>query len=231
MAIRAMSLGFLVVALLVVAGPASAHRSGCHSAHTCPSDHHTYVWTDPNTGRSWDCAEPGAPEFDPSLDTTVITWEGYTYYCRAAGSSTPPPTTPPPTGGACQVYGAMPDRTCTPGATFPRATARQVCVRGYSSRVRNVPESVKRAVYARYGIATHTRGQYEVDHLISLELGGSNSIRNLWPEAALPRPGFHEKDKVENYLHARVCDGEMTLRRAQHLVATNWLTVYASLPH
>jgi hypothetical protein len=28
-----------------------------------------------------------------------------------------------------------------------------------------------------------------------------------------------------------VCDGQMTLRRAQHLIATNWLRVYATLPH
>jgi hypothetical protein len=68
----------------------------------------------------------------------------------------------------------------------------------------------------------------EVDHLIALELGGSNSIRNLWPEAALPKPGFHEKDKVENYLHRRVCAGRMTLRVAQRKMARNWLAVYRS---
>ena len=33
---------------------------------------------------------------------------------------------------------------------------------------------------------------------MSLELGGSNDIKNLWPEAALPTPGFHEKDAVED---------------------------------
>jgi len=30
-----------------VAHGAPSHQSGCHSQHTCPSDHHTYVWTDP----------------------------------------------------------------------------------------------------------------------------------------------------------------------------------------
>jgi len=47
-----------------------------------------------------------------------------------------------------------------------------------------------------------------------LELGGSNSIGNLFPEAADPRPGFHEKDKLENRLHALVCSGKMKLRTA-----------------
>ena len=49
---------------------------------------------------------------------------------------------------------------------------------------------------------------------------------NLWPEAATPKPGFHEKDKVENYLHDQVCDGKITLKEAQIEIATNWLNVY-----
>jgi hypothetical protein len=33
-----------VLAALVVTAPASAHRSWCHSSHSCPSDHHSYTW-------------------------------------------------------------------------------------------------------------------------------------------------------------------------------------------
>jgi hypothetical protein len=69
-----------------------------------------------------------------------------------------------------------------------------------------------------------------VDHLISLELGGSNSIANLWPEAAEPTPGYHQKDQVENYLHQQVCDGKMSLHDAQFQIATNWLNVYKRMP-
>jgi hypothetical protein len=61
-------------------------------------------------------------------------------------------------------------------------------------------------------------------------LGGSNDISNLFPEAASPKPGFHEKDKVENYLHDQVCSGAMTLQIAQIAIATNWLDVYNSMP-
>jgi hypothetical protein len=75
-------------------GVAISHTNGCHSAHSCPSDHHTYVWYD-SSGSGWDCAKPGADEYDPSRDTTTITYGGYTYYCRAAGSA--PPSPPPPT--------------------------------------------------------------------------------------------------------------------------------------
>ena len=67
------------------------------------------------------------------------------------------------------------------------------------------------------------------DHLISLELGGSNGIANLWPEPASPRPGFHEKDKVEDYLHQQVCNGSMSLSEAQDLIAHNWMKVYRKI--
>ena len=49
----------------------------------------------------------------------------------------------------------------------------------------------------------------------------SNDIANLWPEAASPTPGFHQKDEVENYLHDQVCSGAMSLKDAQTEIATN----------
>ena len=73
-------------------------------------------------------------------------------------------------------------------------------------------------------------GGVQVDHLISLELGGSNDIANLSPEQAEPRPGFHEKDKVENYLHDQVCSGAMSLTEAQVGIANNWLSFYQQMP-
>ena len=129
----------------------------------------------------------------------------------------------------CLVNGPLPDPLCTPGAIFPDATVEQICTPGYSSSVRNVSTSTKDQVYASYGIASHSPGEYEVDHLISLELGGSNDISNLFPEAAEPRPGFHEKDQVENWLHNQVCTGAIPLLQAQQEIATNWLAVYQQM--
>jgi hypothetical protein len=135
------------------------------------------------------------------------------------------PPAPTKTAG-CHVVGALPDANCTPGAVIATAMTDQICKPGYSGGVRNVSDSEKRAVYAEYGIYTHQTGQYEVDHLISLELGGSNDIANLWPEAANPKPGFHQKDGLENTLHAKVCAGTITLAEAQREIATNWLQAY-----
>lgn len=130
----------------------------------------------------------------------------------------------------CAAQDALPDTACSPGAIFADVTQDQVCTPGYSKNVRDVPEAVKNQVFAEYGIASHAAGEYEVDHLISLELGGSNDIANLWPEPAEPRPGFHEKDKVENYLHQQVCDGAMSMADAQYTIATDWLSVYNQMP-
>ena len=126
----------------------------------------------------------------------------------------------------CVAVNGIEDKACTPGAVITSATKAQICKPGYSSLVRNVPESEKNQVYAEYGITTHAADQYEIDHLISLELGGSNDISNLWPELADPAPGFHQKDQVENYLHKQVCDGKLSLKQAQQEIATDWLQVY-----
>lgn len=122
----------------------------------------------------------------------------------------------------CHINGKLHDQLCTPGAILADATVDKICVPGYTKTVRNVPGQLKNEVFAEYGIASHNPGEYEVDHLISLELGGSNDIANLWPQPAEPRPGFHEKDKVENYLHQQVCNGAMKLDQAQKIISTDW---------
>lgn len=127
----------------------------------------------------------------------------------------------------CDIDGALPDHRCTPGARFMYATKAKVCRSGYSKRVRNVTQATKNAVYTAYGITTQFNGHTgEVDHLVSLELGGSNSRANLFPEAASPTPGSHEKDRLENRLHAEVCSGQLSLTKAQKLIAGDWVAAY-----
>src|ERR1019366_7205190 len=116
------------------------------------------------------------------------------------------------------------DLRVTPGVTF-HVTVTTICRPGYSTSVRDVPESEKNQVYAEYGITHHTTGQYEIDHLISLELGGSNAIGNLWPELNDDAHGeLNSKDILENRLHALLCKGKVSLRSAQTLIASNWVT-------
>jgi hypothetical protein len=86
---------------------------------------------------------------------------------------------------------------------------------------------VKQKVYAEYGIAIHQPKEYEVDHLISLELGGSNDISNLWPQSYVTSPwNAHVKDKLENKLHALVCSGQLDLKTAQQEISHDWVAAY-----
>jgi hypothetical protein len=64
---------------------------------------------------------------------------------------------------------------------------------------------------------------YEEDLLISLELGGNpTDPQNLWPEPRYGSPTATNKDKVENYLKAQVCNRNMSLADAQRGIATDW---------
>jgi hypothetical protein len=80
-------------------------------------------------------------------------------------------------------------------------------------------------VYARYDVVWVPYA-HEVDHLISLELGGSNAIRNLWPEPYVGRWGARTKDVLENRLHDLVCEGRLALRSAQRQEASDWVAAY-----
>lgn len=118
------------------------------------------------------------------------------------------------------------DIQVTPGATTG-ATAKQLCAPGFrTASVRNVPESEKKKVYAEYRVTEKKGVCCEVDHLISLELGGSNDIKNLWPQPYLPKPGAHEKDVLENYLHRQVCAGKISLSDAQKEISRDWYGAY-----
>jgi len=120
----------------------------------------------------------------------------------------------------------VPDPKLTPGDTFD-VTTQDLCVPGYAKKVRNVPEEVRRQVYREYGITSHGRGDYEVDHLISLELGDSNSIKNLWPESYRTSPwNARVKDRLEDKLHQLVCSGQLDLKTAQEAIASNWIEAY-----
>jgi Protein of unknown function (DUF3761) len=130
--------------------------------------------------------------------------------------------------------GVLPDRRCSPGAYDSAVTQANIqstiCVSGYTATVRKVPASEKSAVYKEYGIAHHAPYSYEVDHIVSLELGGSNSIANLYPEAYANPNGARVKDRLENAMHAAVCAGTLALKTAQREISSNWLATYRHFP-
>jgi hypothetical protein len=128
--------------------------------------------------------------------------------------------------------GPLPNSTLTPGAVDKHVTqaniAQTICTAGYTKSVRNVSTKTKAKVYAAYGISKKDRTGYVIDHLVPLELGGSNDVKNLWPE---PKTGegtnSASKDAVEDLLNALVCsrsNGAALLAVAQLFIAADWRT-------
>jgi hypothetical protein len=64
---------------------------------------------------------------------------------------------------------------------------------------------------------------------VPLEAGGSNQFANLFPQPAAPRPGFHEKDRLENAIHDRACEQGDALRPLQGRAAKDWVALYRDL--
>jgi hypothetical protein len=128
---------------------------------------------------------------------------------------------------AFRDHGQLPDPRCTPGAVDPNVTQGNlrstICHPGYTKTVRPSSSVTDRFKYeVAYPAYSEPRSKKtELDHLVSLELGGSNDAANLWPEYP-PTP--NPKDKVENALHAAVCDGRVKLTAAQNAIASNWQT-------
>jgi hypothetical protein len=122
----------------------------------------------------------------------------------------------------------------TPGAVDAEVTQdniqETICVTGYTTRVRpptGFTNRLKRELMEENKLPGEP-SDYELDHVIPLELGGcGDCLTNLWMEP-LTHPGAHEKDRVENYLHRAVCDGQITLADAQMAVAQDWYSVYLS---
>jgi hypothetical protein len=115
----------------------------------------------------------------------------------------------------------VPNVALTPGDVFPNVSVDAICTPGYAGSVRHVTAIVRQQVFTAYGLTGNHTGYCdgpqgcELDHLISLELGGSNDPRNLWPESYDSQPwNAHVKDHLENTLHALVCSGKVSLTEA-----------------
>jgi hypothetical protein len=125
--------------------------------------------------------------------------------------------------------GDLPNPHLTTGAVDPSLTKVRLCASTFrTSRFRNVSIADKRKVYAAYRM--HAKAppcKCEVDHLIPIEIGGSNNAANLWPQSYNTKPwNAHVKDTLENKLHHLVCSNHMSLPDAQRCIVTDWITCW-----
>jgi hypothetical protein len=125
---------------------------------------------------------------------------------------------------------SFPEPSLTPGAVAT-VSREQVCM---SARPKNrtVPVSLQHAVFEEYGIPRAEPRAYEVDYLITPALGGSDDIRNLWPQSYSSAVwNARVKDALEDRLHDLVCDGSLDLVAAQHDISSDWIAAYKKYFH
>lgn len=130
----------------------------------------------------------------------------------------------------------LPDAACTPGAIDPAVTQASIhstiCVSGYTATIRPPASNTGKFKFRslqQYGMTYSTTVEY--DHLVSLQLGGANSVSNLWPEpnSATAKGTNNPKDQLESRLNQAVCSGKVSLAAAQMAIAGNWTTALSTL--
>ena len=122
--------------------------------------------------------------------------------------------------------GPMPKSGLTPGESRA-VTMAEVCRNPEAQVVaRDIPMETRDRVFAAYGIASANRDQFEVDYLITPDLGGTETLRNLWPQPYSARWNAKVKDKLEQRLHQLVCSGQLDLATARRDIAVDWITAY-----
>ena len=122
--------------------------------------------------------------------------------------------------------GPKPRFAITPGETHP-ITLEEVCLYERAETIsRDIPQDMQQRVFAAYGVKSPQKDQFEVDYLITPDLGGTESVRNLWPQPYSVRWNARVKDKLEERLHELVCGHKLDLATAQRDIAVDWIAAY-----
>lgn len=110
----------------------------------------------------------------------------------------------------------LPNRKLTPGKVARRDKDRH-----------GVTEPMERKVFERYRIPWSRRPEFKIDHLIPVELGGADTIDNLWPQSLSIKPyGAERKELLTQRLLARIAAGKMTLAKAQEEISEDWISCF-----
>jgi hypothetical protein len=90
-----------------------------------------------------------------------------------------------------------------------------------------VTVAMEQKVFARYRLGWERRGEFKIDHLIPSELGGADTIDNLWPQRVKARPyGADRKELLTEVLLQKIRAGKMTLAQAQEEIRRDWIDAF-----
>lgn len=104
--------------------------------------------------------------------------------------------------------------------------ARTICMPGYTKSVRPstvYTSGVKRRLLREAGVDASHAGDYELDHVVPLALGGHpRSLENLRLQPWEGSAGAKRKDRIEVKMQCLVCAGRLPLASAQQAIYADW---------
>ncbi len=119
---------------------------------------------------------------------------------------------------------SLPVATITPGATWD-VSVEELCAG--TRRMQPITAAMRAEVLRAYGVENVPSDQYELDYLITPELGGATDVRNLWPQRyESPVWNARVKDELEDLLPQLVCSRRLELTTAQRDMASDWIAAY-----
>ncbi|MFL6590748.1 MAG: HNH endonuclease [Chthoniobacterales bacterium] len=90
-----------------------------------------------------------------------------------------------------------------------------------------VTVAMEQKVFARYKLPWEYRGEFKIDHLIPVELGGADTLDNLWPQRIRAKPyGSDRKELLAEVLLQKVRAGKMTMGDAQEQISHDWIDAF-----
>jgi hypothetical protein len=120
------------------------------------------------------------------------------------------------TASAAGQEALLPNPKLTPGRVAERDKDRA-----------GVTLAMEQKVFARYHLPWATRAAYKIDHLVPAELGGADTIDNLWPQSLRARPyGADRKELLAEVLRLKISRGQMTLAQAQEQIRNDWIDAF-----
>jgi hypothetical protein len=176
-----------------------------------------------------------------ATSTTVTSVPVVTSSPTPANTVQPPVPTPASDHTVRNGYAVIPRHDLTPGATDGRVTqasiGETICTNDWVAK--NMPPPgymtpTKTKQIAVYGYSTYAIEDFDLDHLVPLELGGDpTALANLWPEPWEAKEGklvpngwgAETKNALEARLHTAVCSGRMSLIDAQAAISGDWIAV------
>lgn len=90
-----------------------------------------------------------------------------------------------------------------------------------------VTVKMEQKVFARYRLPWERRAQFKIDHLIPPELGGADTVDNLWPQSLRTRPyGSDRKELLVEVLLGKIRNGKMSVAQAQDEISRDWIDAF-----